>query len=141
MLAANGAGGVPPLPADWANALVPLGSGVLVVAAPLKAAMTWLCAGISEILSVWVVSPPNCPSKMPWPTCTGMRPCRFGSPKVVRPSPPYVVPRIENSAWFWLIGRSWPLANVQPLGGKFHEMIFNSPRKGSDMTYFLYLRD
>jgi hypothetical protein len=29
------------------------------------------------------------------------------------------VPRIENSAWFWLIGSSCPLQNAQPFGGKF----------------------
>src|SRR6266481_6295954 len=93
----------------------------------------WLWAGISEIFSVWVASPPSSPRAIPLPTCTGERPCRFGSPKVCLPSPPYVVPKIENNAWFWLIGKSCPLQNVQPLGGKFQLMIFISAINGSDI--------
>jgi hypothetical protein len=53
----------------------------------------------------------------PLPTCIATRPRRSGSAKVVCPLPPYIVPNSENSAWFWLIGRNWPLANAQPLGG------------------------
>jgi hypothetical protein len=30
------------------------------------------------------------------------------------PIPTNVVPSIENNAWFWLIGRSWPLHSAQP---------------------------
>jgi hypothetical protein len=104
------------------------------LAAEELATRTWLWAGSSLMLSVWLVSPPNSPRTMPSPICIGVRPCRFGSPKVRMPSPPYVVPRIENSAWFWLIGKSWPLQNAQPFGGKFQEMILISPRNGSDMA-------
>src|SRR5579862_967854 len=61
----------------------------------------------------------------------GTRPWRSGSPKVSIPSPPKVVPSREKSAWFWLMGRSCPLQNAQPLGGKFHEITLISPRNGS----------
>ena len=37
----------------------------------------------------------------------------------------------RNSAWFWLIGRNWPLQNAQPFGGKSNEKILISERKGS----------
>src|SRR5690348_13590022 len=61
---------------------------------------------------------------------TGALPCRLGSAKVVRPSPPYVVPSSENSAWFWLMGRSCPLHIAQPLGAKLNDTILISPRNG-----------
>src|SRR5215467_4447972 len=48
----------------------------------------WACAGNSEMLSVWEVSPPISPRTMPLPTCKGERPCRLGRPKVVCPFPP-----------------------------------------------------
>src|SRR5437660_7457643 len=48
----------------------------------------WLCAGISDIFRVCVVSPPSSPKAIPLPTWTGVRPCRFGKPKVTLPSPP-----------------------------------------------------
>ena len=38
------------------------------------------------------------------------------------------VPNSEKSAWFWLIGRIWPLQNAQPLGGKLKETILISDR-------------
>src|SRR5205085_7753433 len=87
-----------------------------------------VCAGSSEMFRVCEVSPPISPREIPLPTWTGVRPCRLGSPKFTLPSPPYVVPRIENNAWFWLMGNNWPLQKVQPLGGKFQLMIFISPR-------------
>src|SRR5580704_6664174 len=40
-----------------------------------------VCAGISEMFSVWVCSPPIAPRAIPSPTCTGTRPCKLGSPK------------------------------------------------------------
>src|SRR5207302_6088131 len=80
---------------------------------------------------------PGSPEAMPLTTSTGVRLCRLGSPKFTLPSPPYVVPRIENNAWFWLMGNNWPLQKVQPLGGKFQLMIFISPKNGSDMSYLL----
>src|SRR5688572_4981741 len=40
---------------------------------------------------------------------------------------------MENSAWFWLIARSWPLQNAQPLGGKLNPTMRISPMNGSDM--------
>src|SRR5712692_2048825 len=42
---------------------------------------TWLCAGISEMFTVWAVSPPSSPRAIPLPTWTGDRPCRLGRPK------------------------------------------------------------
>src|SRR5260370_40868671 len=49
---------------------------------------TWLCAGVSEMLSVCVLSPPFCPRVKPPPMWTGERPCKSGSAKVVSPFPP-----------------------------------------------------
>ena len=61
-------------------------------------------------------------------------PRRSGSAKLTRPSPPNVVPSSENSAWFWLIGRSWPLHSAQPLGAKTKLMIRISDRNGSAIS-------
>src|SRR5689334_14947706 len=61
----------------------------------------------------------------------GVLPCRFGSAKLTRPSPPYVVPSRENSAWFWLIGISWPLHSAHPFGAKPKLMMRISDRNGS----------
>ena len=44
----------------------------------------------------------------------GASPRRSGSANVVTPLPPYVVPRSENSAVFWLISRSCPVAGTPP---------------------------
>src|SRR5215472_5574337 len=96
---------------------------------------TWVCAGNSEMFSVCEVSPPCSPRTMPLPTWTGLLPCRLGNPKVCIPSPPYVVPKIENSAWFWLMASNAPLQNAQPFGGKFQLMILISPKNGSDMCF------
>ncbi len=71
-------------------------------------------AGSSAIESVCACSPPRSPSVWPEPTWIGTRPRRSGSAKFTRPSPPNVVPSSENSAWFWLIGSSWPLHCAQP---------------------------
>src|SRR4051812_2539934 len=62
----------------------------------------------------------------------GVLPRRSGRANVVCPLPPYIVPRSENSAWFWLMGRNCPLQNAHPLGGKLKLMILISPRYGSD---------
>src|SRR5208283_2476849 len=95
----------------------------------------WVCAGISDTSSDTPGSPPvsprsrsDSPGPCPWPS--GVPPCRFGSAKFDLPSPPYVVPRSENSAVFWLIGRIWPLQNAQPLGGKLKGNIRISATKG-----------
>jgi hypothetical protein len=40
---------------------------------------------------------------------------------------------MENSAWFWLIGKSCPLQNAQPFGGKLKLTILISPINGCDM--------
>jgi microcystin-dependent protein len=49
----------------------------------------------------------------------GARPRRSGSAKVVCPLPPYVVPRSENNAWFWLIGRNFPPKGWAFCNGQF----------------------
>src|SRR5260370_25347866 len=51
---------------------------------------TGVCAwaGSSEMFSVCVASPPSSPKVILLPTCTGTRPCRFGSANVCLPSPP-----------------------------------------------------
>src|SRR5260370_4616183 len=56
-------------------------------------------------------------------------PRKSGRPKFTRPSPPYVVPRSEKSAWFWLMGNNCPLHRAQPLGGKLNDMIRISDMK------------
>ena len=46
----------------------------------------------------------------------------------------------ENSAWFWLIGRSCPLQSVQPFGANSKDMILISVRKGSAQgSFYLWL--
>jgi hypothetical protein len=47
--------------------------------------------------------------------------------------PPKVVPSSENSAWFWLIGMSYPSHNFQPQGAKVNDIILISLRIGSAM--------
>jgi hypothetical protein len=54
-----------------------------------------------------------------------------GSAKFTRPSPPKVVPRRENNAWFWLIGNSCPLQSAHPFGAKSKLMIRTSDKNGS----------
>src|ERR687888_86131 len=54
-----------------------------------------------------------------------------GSAKLTRPSPPKVVPSREKRAWFWLIGRSWPLHSAHPFGAKTKLMMRISDRNGS----------
>src|SRR4051812_36501775 len=92
-----------------------------------------MCCGISLMVTVWANSPAASPCVCPLPLCTGTRPWRFGSAKFVCPLPPYVVPRSENSGWFWLIGNSWPLHCAQPLGAKLYDISLISARNGSDM--------
>src|SRR5688572_20252444 len=70
----------------------------------------------------------------------GTRPCRLGRAKLVCPLPPKVVPRSENSAWFWLIGSSCPLQNAHPFGGKLNDMTLISDRNGSAMGCSLVAR-
>src|SRR5438093_1382262 len=65
----------------------------------------------------------------------GARPRRSGSAKFTRPSPPKVVPRSANNAWFWLIGNSCPLHSAQPFGAKTKLMILISDRNGSAILY------
>ena len=61
-----------------------------------------------------VVSVPTfCPrfldvNPFPLPTPIGTLPLKSGKAKVVLPSPPYVVPKIENNAEFDEIGNSCP---------------------------------
>jgi hypothetical protein len=38
------------------------------------------------------------------------------------PVPTNVVPSSENSAWFWLMGKSWALHSAQPFGAKSKPM-------------------
>src|SRR6266498_1656390 len=85
-------------------------------------------------------SPSSCRLKpWPWPTpvCIGALPCRSGKAKVDLPSPPYVVPRSEKSAVFWLSGISWPSQKAQPFGGKLNGKIRISATKGSDIVFSL----
>src|SRR5262249_9264234 len=102
-------------------------------------------AGSSPSESVCVSSPPLLPSgkgpslnvgPLKW---IGIRPRRSGRAKLTRPSPPKVVPSNENSAWFWLIGRSAPSHRAQPfgpwpLGPPTKLKIRISPRYGSLMS-------
>ena len=67
----------------------------------------------------------------PKPACIGTLPRKSGSPKVVLPSPPYVVPRIENSAEFDAIDKSCPSQKAQPLGAKFPPNIMICAINGS----------
>ena len=50
---------------------------------------------------------------------------------MTRPSPPNVVPSRENSAWFWLIGSSWPSHVAHPFGANWKLKTRISERKGS----------
>src|SRR5262245_26124501 len=95
---------------------------------------TCVWVGISPMVSVCAGSPPRSPRVWAPPSWIGVRPCRLGSAKVWRPSPPYVVPSRENSAWFWLIGRSCPLQKAHPLGGNENDTILISDRNGSDIA-------
>src|SRR4051794_39459769 len=90
--------------------------------------------------SVTLGEPAASPIVCPWPWCIGARLCMLGSAKLVWPLPPYIVPSSENSAWFWLIARSWPLHNAQPLGGKLNETILISPMNGSAISVSLVRR-
>src|SRR4051794_3398137 len=70
----------------------------------------------------------------------GVRLRRSGSAKFTLPSPPYVVPRSEKSAWFWLMGRSCPSQSAHPLGGNPKLMILISLKNGSAILDLLQLR-
>jgi hypothetical protein len=55
----------------------------------------------------------------------------LGNAKFVCPLPPKVVPRRENSAWFWLMGNSCPLHKAQARGANPKLKILISDRNGS----------
>src|SRR3978361_2333765 len=93
----------------------------------------WVCGGISETESTWLLSPAAVPNGWDWSRCMGDLPWRLGRAKFVLPLPPYVVPRIANSAWFELMGSSWPWHSAQPFGAKVDETARISPMKGSDI--------
>src|SRR5579864_3832480 len=59
---------------------------LFVVSRDACAECTWV--GISEIDNVWPCSPPRSPRVWLLPMCIGVMPCRLGSPKLTRPSPP-----------------------------------------------------
>src|SRR4051812_18369741 len=61
----------------------------------------------------------------------GVRARRSGSAKLTLPSPPKVVPSSEKSAWFWLMGKSWPLLRAHPFGANTKLMILISDKNGS----------
>ena len=71
------------------------------------------------------------------PKWIGTRPFRLGSANVVTPLPPYRVPSRAKSAWFWLIGRNWPLHMAQPFGTWLNANSLISDRNGSDMCVSL----
>jgi len=54
----------------------------------------------------------------PWPVPTGIRPLRSGSPKVVVPLPPKVVPSKENTAVFCAMDMICPWQKANPRGAK-----------------------
>ena len=60
--------------------------------------------------SVWTGNPGPAPA--PMVAC----PTRFGTPKLVVPLPPYVVPTRLNTAEFPVIGSNWPFAYTLPEG-------------------------
>jgi len=92
-----------------------------------------------SVVVVWPARSPRVtggkpgPASLIPPTWTGERPLNSGRPNVVRPSPPYVSPRIENRAVFCEIARSWPLQNAQPRGAKLPPNIIIWPINGSKM--------
>ena len=45
-----------------------------------------------------------------------------------------MVPSRANSAWFWLIGRSWPSHFAQPFGVKSKANVRISPKNGSAIS-------
>jgi hypothetical protein len=55
-------------------------------------------------VSVTVSLPPVCPTTLPDPLPSMVRPWKLGSAKLEVPLPPYWVPRIENSAVLFVIG-------------------------------------
>ena len=77
------------------------------------ALIRWLCAGmlLTKMETFWV--PAASPSTIvvrpgPDPAPIGARPRKSGRAKVVVPFPPYVVPRIANSAEYCEIARIYP---------------------------------
>jgi hypothetical protein len=87
------------------------------------------------MVTVWNSWPPFSPCVKPLPMCIGIRPRRSGNAKVTRPSPPYIVPINENSAWFWLMGRSCPLQSAHPFGAKLKEISLISAMKGVPIEF------
>src|SRR3954469_24892896 len=121
--------------AMFSASTVLVGEGVSPVVCEPIMACVWV--GSCWMFTVTEVLPAASPSVCPLPMWVGTRPRRLGRAKVVWPLPPYVVPRRANSAWFWLIGRNWPLHNAHPLGGKLNETSLISDRKGSDIHRLL----
>src|SRR6266851_8129087 len=84
-----------------------LGVGVFSTTPPAArstAVIVCVCCGVSPVVRVTDGVPSCCPMTVlspcagpeaGVPQCMGTRPCRLGNPKVVIPSPPNVVPRIE----------------------------------------------
>ena len=93
--------------------------GTGVVAWALVPVTVWVWIGVSATVRVCAGSPVTSPCGWFSLRCSGTRPRRSGRAKVTRPSPPYVVPRSEKRAWFWLIGKSWPLHAAHPLGANW----------------------
>src|ERR1700738_275217 len=121
-----------------------LPAGVSCVPLPTAFALfaVCVCAGISLSRSVTDCSPALSPRSLsespgPWPGCMGAFPWRLGRPNVDFPSPPYVVPRSEKRAVFWLIGNNWPSQSAQPLGAKLKPKILISATNGFDIDFLL----
>lgn len=85
-----------------------------------------VCMGISPCFSEMVAAPCWSFSAPPTGPITA-RPRRSGRPKVVEPLPPYVAPRMENSAAFCEIGISAPSQAAQSTGAKLKPKIRISP--------------
>src|SRR5687768_14034949 len=110
----------------------PEGSDALVA---LLVAWSWCrWVGSCWMLTVTLVLPAASPRLCPLPKWVGTLPLRLGRAKFVCPFPPKVVPSSAKSAWFWLMGRSWPLQSAQPFGGKLKETSLISERNGSDIV-------
>src|SRR5579884_1127293 len=63
----------------------------------------------------------------------GTLPRKSGNAKVVVPLPPNIVPRMEKSAVFCVIARSWPLHSAYRTGAKFRPHMRISPIYGVDI--------
>src|SRR5208337_314947 len=111
-------------------------AGAFVSALVVEARRECRCVGICATVRVTVSCPPLSPmlrlvNPDPVPVPTGTRPCISGSPKVVMPSPPKLVPSRLKSAVFWEMERSCPLHCAHPTGAKLKATNRISPRNGS----------